>query len=580
MATKRRAGTEHRHRYADPTAHYNEDPGRELADLPWHDQPHEATVLQAAAIVRHAWATLEDRALEDEYLQQLVSQIPNDRQGDVISAVLDPAWEPHPLPEHQLEHTAPLQGTDTRYPVPPADARLTHRAVEFAREYAGETAAELLLQALHQNRELPLADYRGSLDHWYPGDPAENYLQCVADLPAAVATKQSLEEAVGLHWDDHRLEQATQHEVNRLAYRQNLELRDRFLTHSARPQELATAARATGMSAETTQLLEGRSGPVQEWARAFQERTDPTFENVTIAVQSYLREASIPKIIETGDEAALLRMLEPAVNDAGLARLSNLAMEYLDEATLAPAARALELAATWEDATILEGAAEYHLPLAELGYEYANQPRERWLRSSRQEQRREREAGDCAARALNEATGGDNYQLYWHAFTRAKPQGDADSVTPHQVCSQVYAERGLRHILAIAGQPAYPKEPEYRNATSAIMRNHLDLREIPSLLGALADSEGGGATPNYVCLTEQHAVAVVDSVVRDNWDCREMGDRTQYANGRVQDLWLQADAATATAARDRINSYARVREYDEWLTHGPQLRSTTPGPGI
>ena len=98
--------------------------------------------------------------------------------------------------------------------------------------------------------------------------------------------------------------------------------------------------------------------------------------------------------------------------------------------------------------------------------------------------------------------------------------------------------------------------------TSNFMRKHLDLREIPILLGHLFPDPEQPLT--YIACSETHAVAVVDGTVHDNWDSRDMGDRTLHTTDySLTELWLRTSAQeTLGAAREIIDRYETVRRYD------------------
>ena len=107
-----------------------------------------------------------------------------------------------------------------------------------------------------------------------------------------------------------------------------------------------------------------------------------------------------------------------------------------------------------------------------------------------------------------------------------------------------------------------------------IMRKHLDLREIPELLGHLFPDPERPMT--YIACSETHAVAVIGNTLYDVSDSRNMGDRIPYRpDGTLTELWLKTDdQSTVDAAWEIMNRYAEVRHYDDPLTYGRRRRQT------
>ena len=112
---------------------------------------------------------------------------------------------------------------------------------------------------------------------------------------------------------------------------------------------------------------------------------------------------------------------------------------------------------------------------------------------------------------------------------------------------------------------------ERSDDSNYLLRKHLDLREIPTLLEDLRDSWGNPLT--YIGCTESHAVAVVNSTVHDTWDSRVMGDWVHKETGRLVELWIRTDdEQTLEAAREILRKYEEVLRYDDVLTYGPRRR--------
>ena len=84
-----------------------------------------------------------------------------------------------------------------------------------------------------------------------------------------------------------------------------------------------------------------------------------------------------------------------------------------------------------------------------------------------------------------------------------------------------------------------PQLLERSDDSNYLLRKHLDLREIPTLLEGLRDSQRKPLT--YIGCTEDHAVAVVNGTVHDIWDSRLMSDQFHKETGRLVELWVRAD---------------------------------------
>ena len=193
-----------------------------------------------------------------------------------------------------------------------------------------------------------------------------------------------------------------------------------------------------------------------------------------------------------------------------------------------------------------------------------------WLGETGQQDRREL-AGDCIARALNEAQGGGNYGDIWQEVTestqRRFPEKDADSGVEQQDFQDIYQAHGMSLVLNV------------REDIDNVMRGHLDVREIPSLIGKLFQERGEPLV--YIACSEGHAVAVVDGCLMDSWDSRDMADRTRYRrDGTLVELWLRTQEATLLEeVREVIRKYETVRQYDDVLTQGRRRRNAMADQG-
>ena len=217
----------------------------------------------------------------------------------------------------------------------------------------------------------------------------------------------------------------------------------------------------------------------------------------------------------------------------------------------------------------MDGAKDFHFEFTDLGLVETNAARAAWLRNRHDRSLRDVMTGDCVTRALNEATGSEQYGSIWNELTASihtlDPNRDADHGIPPAYHRDTYEKYGLQTVF------------DTSQISDHLMRKHLDLREIPAMLGHLFDDPENPLT--YIAGTAHHALAVVDGVARDVHDSRYMGDRTQYLpDGRLTELWIKgADAATLAAARDIIEKYAEARRYDDVLTYGRMRRIATSG---
>lgn len=214
----------------------------------------------------------------------------------------------------------------------------------------------------------------------------------------------------------------------------------------------------------------------------------------------------------------------------------------------------------------MDGANDYRAVFAGLHFQYANRRREIWLADRADRHLRDVESGDCVARALNEATGGRSYGPIWEELTRRRQFHDRDSDADVGVSPSEYREIFLQYGM----QPVLDAGDDLNN----IMRKHLDLREIPNLMGHLFPDQENPLT--YIACTDTHAQAVVDGTLHDIRDRRNLGDQPAYrSESALTERWLKCDdPAVLEEARQIIVRYAAVRQYDEALTYGSKWRTT------
>ena len=171
-------------------------------------------------------------------------------------------------------------------------------------------------------------------------------------------------------------------------------------------------------------------------------------------------------------------------------------------------------------------------------------------------------------RAINEAIGRGQYG--------AVRQSLNESMQAQYPDRHLDADDGIHSPLHRAVMLEYGLQPVMlADSASDQIRNHLDLREIPTLLAHLFPDDRQPLV--YVACTENHAEAVVDGVLHDIHDRRLAGDdpdrRAHYA---LTELWIRCDdPETLAAAREIIAKYGAVRRYDDALTYGQLERETS-----
>ena len=117
--------------------------------------------------------------------------------------------------------------------------------------------------------------------------------------------------------------------------------------------------------------------------------------------------------------------------------LYNQAMLYVAPTTISATKEAKEIAGQWTDNVIRDGAVEFHFPYADLELVESNGAREDWLTTRAEAASRKTKAKDCVTRALNEATGGMNYNSIWGQITEKRKQY-AQIRTPTSVWHRTY----------------------------------------------------------------------------------------------------------------------------------------------
>ena len=393
-----------------------------------------------------------------------------------------------------------------------------------------------------------------------------DYLECIINPENAVAAREALSHEP---WNEDKRRETAEHEVHRMAYRLNLEIQDRLISQFQNDGHMARLARSMGLSQEIVEALDQLGNEMANDAIEYRQLESPTGEVITDQANTCLIHYAIENAAQLRDEAAVRELVPPNLESQELAESAQLATNYIDPALVNEIQAAIQTAARWDDDEILDGARDLHFEFTALDIFQTDAARAAWLSSRPDRMLRSEVVSDCVTRALNEATGGENYGPIWEDLTESiqtlDPNRDADSGIPPPHHRAIYEKYGMQLVLDTNEISDHP------------MRKHLDLREIPAMLGHLFDDPENPLT--YIAGTEHHAVAVVDGTVHDIFDSRDIGDRTLYLqDGRLTELWIRgADEATLAEARDIIEKYTEARLYDDVLTYGRTRRLTTSG---
>ena len=528
------------------------DPLEELLALNWS---HDSGLLieKAASRIQEAWSNPE--LGEERSLDELLDTVPSEFRQEVLDAVFEnyPTATAGDAPSTQHAAETGLQW----------ELDQTRDVLQYVEYVCGEPYAHRLDQVMAHSRNLELRQLTGD-PSTYHGNVHEQYIQCVADLPAAVAAKESMADTP---WDEAQYREAVQHEVNRMAYRLNLEIQDRFLQQVSYGARLARLASEQNMSEDIVELLATNGTMLAEWVDNRRAENNPAAEQIETAVTAYLLQIQLEQAIAQRDEAAIEELLSDTITAAEIQEAIDRAISNIGSEAAATVRAALDIAAQWPTEVIMDGANDYHAAFAALYFQYANRGREIWLADRADRHLRDVESGDCVARALNEATGGRNYGPIWEELTRRRQLHDRDSDADVGVSPLEY--RGI--FLQYGMQPILDAGDDLNN----VMRKHLDLREIPTLMEHLFPDQENPLT--YIACTDTHAQAVVDGTLRDIRDRRNLGDQPAYrSESALTELWLKGDdPAVLEEARQTIVRYAAVRQYDEALTYGSKWRTMT-----
>lgn len=470
-------------------------------------------------------------------------------------------WSASAVPERAAGY-----GTEHRVDAGLAhDLERTGHVLRHVEEAAGWESARQLEGLLRDSRGMDEVRRLRGDPTIYSGDTHERYVQCILDLPAALDAKQAMGPG---EWSPEQLEEATRHEVNRMGYRLNLEIRDRLMNQIDHRRGIVNFARDRGVGGELLDMVDLAGDGKEYWVRGEKAAESPVYPKIEAAANFYTVEIGLVTALEEGDHDAVRDFVAPVGGADDLRGRAGRAMEYVPAEERENIREMLEIAARWSDDQIRDGALDYHARYADLEYLYSNEAREEWLAATGQQETRRERAGDCVARALNEATGGRDYGRIWDEVTEGTqarfPEKDADMGVSNLHFREVYERNGMMLLLARSEE------------LNHIMRKHLDLREVPALL----EGPMGGGPLTFVACSDGHAVAVVDGVVHDAWDSRGMGDPERHQqDGKLVELWVKTDdLAAMEAARETLRRYEEVRRYDDAMTYGRRRRETVPPP--
>ena len=558
--------THYSSRYEEPT------PEETFEELDW-ETPGNPPVEEAAALIFEILGDLDTADSRD--LHALLNEVPPDFRPEVMATLLNRYVEQSASWPDEARSAREDQAADNRHTEggthdPPErglhdTGERIAETLEYVTDIAGNTFARKLERAMEYSQNLPLRALNGN-PATYGHYAQDTYLECAINLESTVAAREALSHEP---WNDDQRREAVEHEVHRMAYRLNLEIQDRLITQFQDPRRMGRLARAMGLSQGVAEDLDELGQDMADDAVRARHLENPTSDDITNRANACLIHYAIENATQIRDETAVRELIPETLEPQEMAEKAQTSINHVDPALVNQIRDAAETATRWNDDEILDGAQDLHFEPTQLDILLSHAARATWLSSRPDRMLRSEVVSDCVTRALNEATGGENYGPIWEDLTESiqtlDPNRDADSGIPPPHHRAIYEKYGMQLVLDTNEISDHP------------MRKHLDLREIPAMLGHLFDDPENPLT--YIAGTEHHAVAVVDGTVHDIFDSRDIGDRTLYLqDGRLTELWIRgADEATLAEARDIIEKYTEARRYDDVLTYGRTRRLTTSG---
>ena len=550
-----------------------EDLDGSIQDLDWHNRDNPP-IEEAATLVYEKLQYPEPGEKPD--LDDILAEVPAHFRNEVMATMLR---EQIQAQENQATN-ATTEREQTNFSQPPAhddqkaaqhpaetglqhDLERTQHILQYVEAIGDSSMAYQLGKVMEDSRNLELRALNGDITTYgnKPEATHEKYVQCILDLPDTLYAKEAMESTT---WNTEQLKEATQHEVNRMAYRLNLEIMDRLTSQISNGRLMANAARQKGMSEDTIQELVKSQDKKFANSERYQNVEYPTQGNIKVMAYVAVIDAGVTQAIKRGDEEQLLDLVQPMRGIQAIENCAKRAASYVDPRYLETIEHASETAAQWNDNQIMDGEINYHVAFADLEFKESNEDRMQWLRETNQFTTRKEITGDCTARAINEAMGGGRYGEFHQTLSdqvQTKfPERDADRGSKPQFYEPIYKENGLQPML------------DTQEVLNHLMRKHLDIREIPTLFNHLFDDEN---PLTYIANSEGHAVTVVDGTVHDIWDSRDMAHQLDKRgkDGTLVELWIKCDdEAKLNATKEILNKYEAVRRYDDVLTHGRKRR--------
>ena len=315
------------------------DPLEELQALDWNHDP-SFLIPEAASLIHEAWSNPE--LGEERSLDELLAQVPPEFLEGVALALLQMQEEARYQPERGLLWDLERIGETVGY------VESTCGLVEARQTHAG---------SYRKLPELSLRQMTGN-QVTYDDHTHERYLQCVLDLRDTVESKQAMS---GARWGDDQLREALRHEVNRMAYRLNLEIQDRLLQQLSYGGRLARRAREQNLSEETVGSACGRRRPDRRMGVRPKKHEDPTAENIYDAADAYTHQVALEIAIEERDEIGIRELLKLRPDPNTLDAMIESAMARMGPSITDAINQAAEAAAQWADDDIREGGLDYHV---------------------------------------------------------------------------------------------------------------------------------------------------------------------------------------------------------------------------
>ena len=554
----------------DPGEELAQDLAKEMTGLDWSRRDN-APIREAAALMYEAGTDVNhpNEISRHRLLADMLIQVPDWHRVETIAAV------PQDLREEMLDKMPPFirEAVNEHFHQAETEARTTgHRtghqqdwdleraqhALNYVTEACGQEAAQDLRTIMLDSRDLEIRQMRGHHPS-YGNDTHLRYVQCVTDIPLAVEAQRRMDPE---NWGAEQLREAAQHEVNRMAYRFNLEIQDRLTSQysiGTRKPILGTLKRLDGETiGQLREYGEGRA----EHADYCRHMETPDQEMLLQQGRICIMDLAMEKALVEGTPEEIRKMIEASQDREIYLEQEDRIKDYVGRELTNPIDRAIETAGKWPDRMVKEGGRDYHLEFTVLRFTQDQQERGKWLEEpGHQAGARNIDAGDCTTRALNEALGGGHYGEIWdrisEAMEAAFPGRDADHGAGPNEYREAYLAHGMQEVLGANLDP------------ENLMFKHLDLREVPAIIGSIT----GEKPQAFIACSESHAVAVVGDELRDAWDSRNIGDRTtRMKDGRLMELWVRCDDDTAAEIREILERYAQVRRFDDALTLGKRWR--------